>query len=591
VVSPYGNYFATQAGAAAVVTMPDPDTGLQGTCTVYAVSLQLDANHDGNMDLTWNGTDVTSTNSPYVFWCNDNFDRWNMDGIFDTPEQDDVEQGNREDTALNADPNTPDCNYHNLNGDRAIPDTRDLEDFARLWVCGVTSELVSNLPAGSTATFSWGDIGSPNLNNPTIDLFQGGDGSLDYLTNETVAADLIDPAVYPCVGRVSPGQDVTLPVILLENSYGRNHLIWCGVTNGSGQLTLTIADANSNVLAKTSVYIKVVDIKQMYERWTVGDESAVAPTNEAVPATDNLPAGASAFQYLPPTANTPYILHVHGWNMPTWLKARYAETEFKRLYWQGYQGRFGAFDWPTYTGFTTYDPSEFQAWNSAPGLLNLLTQLNAEYPGQVYLTAHSMGNVVAGEALRLAGSDQLVNTYIAMQGAVSAHTYDPTTPDYGTYPEPDRYADYWTNGAPSYFNGSAGAGTYVNFFNTNDYALNKWLTDQYYKPDALRGYGFNEYSEFYYGYVDPITILNFPTNTYQIFSYADPSWSYALGAQLNVGEVFKVGTAYNEIELDATPYSFGDQHIYHSLEFRSDPPQLWQFWNQVLLSMKLTVIP
>ena len=35
-----------------------------------------------------------------------------------------------------------------------------------------------------------------------------------------------------------------------------------------------------------------------------------------------------------------------------------------------------------------------------------------------------MGNVVAGEALKLAGSSQVVNTYIAMQGAIAAHCYD-----------------------------------------------------------------------------------------------------------------------------------------------------------------------
>ena len=86
---------------------------------------------------------------------------------------------------------------------------------------------------------------------------------------------------------------------------------------------------------------------------------------------------------------------------------------FKRLYWQGYQGRFGIFRWPTGYGFADIwtlvtnptekdncDLSEYQAWQSATGLLNKLTALNIQYPGQVYMLAHSMGNVVAGEALR-----------------------------------------------------------------------------------------------------------------------------------------------------------------------------------------------
>ena len=59
------------------------------------------------------------------------------------------------------------------------------------------------------------------------------------------------------------------------------------------------------------------------------------------------------FRYANPgNANTPYILFVHGWNMETWEKDRFAETAFKRLYWQGYQGRFGEFRWPTDYDFT-----------------------------------------------------------------------------------------------------------------------------------------------------------------------------------------------------------------------------------------------
>ena len=67
--------------------------------------------------------------------------------------------------------------------------------------------------------------------------------------------------------------------------------------------------------------------------------------------------------------------------------------------------------------------------NSTHGLLewdcSLLNRLNGEYPDNVDLLAHSMGNVVAGEALRLSGTNQVVNTYIAMQAAVASYAYDP----------------------------------------------------------------------------------------------------------------------------------------------------------------------
>jgi esterase/lipase superfamily enzyme len=176
----------------------------------------------------------------------------------------------------------------------------------------------------------------------------------------------------------------------------------------------------------------------MYERWTVGDSPSVPPLTVAVKASNDLPTNpvVQPFQY-PTNLNTttPYILFVHGWNMRTEDKDHFAETAFKRLYWQGYQGRFGSFRWPTFNGFNgtlmqlvtspteknNYDNSEYQAWQSGQGLMNKLTDLNAEYPGHVYLLAHSMGNVVAGEALRLSGTSQIVKTYVASQAAISAH--------------------------------------------------------------------------------------------------------------------------------------------------------------------------
>ena len=176
-LTPYGNFFATEYGPAALVTMPDIDPPYQrGTNTVYVVGLALDKSHDGKMDLSLTSLDYTSQNSPYVFWRNNNFDRWNYDLLSVAEEQDDVLPGGSD--SQNYDPNDPDCNYK-VNGYRAIPDTRDLEDFARLWICGVTSNLLAALPPNSTVTLSWADNWDgyeyTYSNYPTIDLFTAAD--------------------------------------------------------------------------------------------------------------------------------------------------------------------------------------------------------------------------------------------------------------------------------------------------------------------------------------------------------------------------------------------------------------------------------
>jgi len=628
VLSPYGQFLATYPGPAALMTMPDPDTGARGTCTVYCVSLALDANHDGNMDLSWSGPDATSESSPYVFWANNNYDRFTLDDDDGIYYDDDVPISSPAANSLYTGKPTPDCNFQDGAGNRVIPCARDLQDFFRLWVCGITTNLLNALPPNSTVTLSWQPIYTRSFQTlplPTIDLFAAADpdGGTGYLTNSTTADEQIDSAYCPYIGRLAPGGSIQLNAATFANHWAGNHFIMCGVSNGTGGLNLTIADSSGNVLAQSTAYLQVMDIKQMYERWTVGEKPSQTPLSAPIIAKNDLPDPTQPpFQYVAPeNTNTPYILYVHGWNMETWEKDRFAESAFKRLYWQGYQGRFGVFRWPTEYGFKgtllqlatssakdNFDRSEYVAWQSATGLLNKLNDLNAEYPGHVYMLAHSMGNVVAGEALRLSGSSRVVNTYVASQAAVSAHTYDTNIANYSfNYPPwrsqavtPNIYGN-WLSG-----NYGGGAGRLVNFYNTNDYALQRsvWQLNQLLKPDqAVAMNGLWDYS-----YVGPtndpppwnhfeksatlgFTIIDFDivnvlTNRYEVMGLAAESWTTALGATPNVGNVggnIYLGRITNpRIWLpDPTGNNYA-AHFWHSAEFRGDYWQLQGYWSELL---------
>lgn len=607
-ITPYGVFIPTAVGPAALVTMTNWGENVHGTGLVQVVKLVLDVNHDGTMDLSFNGPDNTSPSSPYQFWCNNNFDRWatNNAHAFTDVEQDDQQTAF---SPLTPETPTPDCNYSNVLADgyayRAIPCTRDLEDFARLWVCGLTTNLLFAMPSLNVVTLSWDDVDTTNLANPTIDIFAAADttGGIGYQTNETLATTQMNGVQGPYVGQLGPGQSIQISSFDNNGNptWLGNYFIWCGVSNGTGGLTLTIFDANNNVLAKTKTYIKIQDIKQMYERWTVGDNAHVTPTATAALATD-IPTNSMTdpFQYPAPSyTNTPYILHVHGYNLTMFEKNATADTEFKRLYWQGYQGRFGLFRWPTTEQglgnlATAFNLSEANAWASGAGLLNILTNLDKTYgAGNVYLTAHSHGNVVAGEALRQAtqkGLGAVVNTYVAMQGAVDSHTYDTNAPvrPNTTFSTPDRYGQYYTNGAPCYFHGVAGAGTYVNFYNTNDWALTQlWPVNQSLKPAS--GYGYSSMLDLFYegSAIDNGTPLPFPGDTYTVFSYCDEAEASALGSQPNVGGAFLNVAGYHQINLpsvwptDPTGQNYG-AHVWHSAEFRSDNPQRRLFWDMVL---------
>jgi hypothetical protein len=201
---------------------------------------------------------------------------------------------------------------------------------------------------------------------------------------------------------------------------------------------------------------------------------------------------------IPFLSGTDTVVLVHGWDMTDGTQTRgpatdwkraFAETAFKRLYWQGFRGNVAAFDWPTladqegrlqgdlaFFNFT-YNASEYQAFRSGRSLMTFLADKKAT--GPVHLLAHSMGNVVAAEALRqwtAAGNVQpLVTNYVAMQGALSAGAYgDDATDATGDDPSGHDYYRYWPDrwlGTERryYMQGTdQAAGKWINMFNELD---------------------------------------------------------------------------------------------------------------------------
>src|ERR1035438_5022433 len=99
--------------------------------------------------------------------------------------------------------------------------------------------------------------------------------------NSTTAANQINPTYSPYIQRLGPGQSIQLNNPYLPILLAGGHFIWCGGTKGDGKLNLTFKDGSGKVLGQASVYIQIVDIKQMYERWTVGDNPNNAPASTA----------------------------------------------------------------------------------------------------------------------------------------------------------------------------------------------------------------------------------------------------------------------------------------------------------------------
>ena len=291
--------------------------------------------------------------------------------------------------------------------------------------------------------------------------------------------------------------------------------------------------------------------------------------------------------------------------------------------------------------------SEYIALKSAAALEDRLKLLHQQYGANVYLFAHSHGNVVVGEALRKAALDglgTLVQSYIACQAAVPVHCYDSgqaTPPDFfNTWRQagnsirglcipygpdtPNIYLNWFSTASSVVSGGSAGMG---NFFNVNDYALSRWVweTDEAFKPDSTAGfwppYGYsgspndNPAQQFGFtkngvtGYTSSGRTItgNVPLNLgtpanladrYEIIAFAAEPRCQALGRTPGANG-FNVQQPLGAGIWPADPYYGGTgdfhglygTHPWHSGEFEFSTVEQWGWWKKMMNTFGLPTSP
>lgn len=304
--------------------------------------------------------------------------------------------------------------------------------------------------------------------------------------------------------------------------------------------------------------------------------------------------------------------------MSEFEKRRWAETAFKRLWWQGYQGRVVLFSWPTLENSeyflvkTVWDPrnfdnSELRAWRSATALTALYQTLG---PGQLRVLAHSMGNIVASEALKLHNGPS-IHSYIACQAALSAQYFDNTVADLWPCPSrygapipttPDIMGHFCFGAAPDseYFMGmGAKVANIINYYNPLDWALDIWQINNAHKPDGVYGFEYVGSASSYFpgplggpppserdwfarrwGVAPFAGVQEYRPDVgverQVIFSYIAESRSVATG-QIYLGKAVKGNWGLN------LHYGYDDEHYSHSRQFRSNLVSEHEFWRKLFV--------
>lgn len=201
-----------------------------------------------------------------------------------------------------------------------------------------------------------------------------------------------------------------------------------------------------------------------------------------------------------------------------------------------------------------------------------------------------------------------MNTYVASQAAVSAHTYDPYIPNYSFYYPPWSLVANTPNIYGNWFAGNNGGGArrVISFYNINDFALQRsvWQLNQLFKPDqhvlengTYWSYGYDgetndppPWNNFYKQSAS--TTLDFNIvgnlmNRYEVMGYAAQSYTTALGATLGVGnlegdvDLGRIGNPVWPPDPTGNDYT---EHFWHSAEFRGDNGLMQGYWNELLSS-------
>jgi len=553
--------------------------GSKVAALLHTVELKVDYDRDGEDDILNDLGDNIPEDESFVFWVNDDNDTG--DDLTASDEQ------NGDDSA-----------------DNVIDSLRDLEDFTRLHIN--LSALKNQLEDGSL------EVGlkfTKVIGDPSIRLFYAADqenGSNKYLTEQIEAnKQKSEDVLFKLTGEET--QWFPSEIIDRMNSKGHLHLLFEGVNEGFGDMSLVIKTGNGSETAISFANWRITHISDMYEHWTVGDHSDssggrddMARTIGEMPAIPQKDITSGVYQVNSPETDD-VIVFVHGWRIQTWERRKgFADVSYKRLWQSGFKGRFYHFSWPTdhcdRRDFWPYDPldpdsyvdSEQVAYNAgALGLKNFLINLNNQYPGKVRMFAHSMGGIVASEAL-LNGAP--IHTYAACQTAMAAHAYDASATVRPTgvgviWETPEVYTNYPQTGNPYY---QSIVPKMYNFYNERDDALAGWEVGQLFKPNditiPIEFYYYNQ-SKNEFSYIPPLLsfdsreVLDFPSDRYEIFAHAAEARSLAIGTQFLPGAK---GNFDLRFDFNTPSSALGDHSKDHSGQFNGTMMLRHEFWEVLL---------
>jgi len=452
VVSPYGEFFPTDPGVVAMTTMPDIDSQAQGTGVVRVISLNVDANHDGTMDFSYQSPDFVSTGKPFRFWANDNQDAGDDWGSGIPGQMAQIADGScvmgsgliPEIWPQTFQPTFVSGNIYAVHG------RRDLVDFFPVCL-NIGSLFQSNtLSAGIDPTDTSYQFVLSQADGVLRFVYTGltPTNYMNYLRDINVSSNLASATAWPI-----PPEGIRLNSTFLSDiaSSNQNIILVEAATATTQPLVLTIYHG-TNQIAQTQLYLSISGVEQMFR------SKNLLQQNDSRAMPDRLTDVSVPNE--PDTIDKNFIF-LHGYNVnPTEARGVFADM-FKRLYWSGSHAKFYGVIWNGYDtqskilpGVTgNLETNVVHAFETAPALNTFLNSLS----GTNVVAAHSLGNMVVLSTLNDC-TNQNISQYFMLDAAVPMEALAGSTPQSANLVHTD-WTGYSTNLWASYWH---------NIFPTND---------------------------------------------------------------------------------------------------------------------------
>jgi hypothetical protein len=543
-----------------IILVQATENGVNKTGILLPVDLVVDANRNGEVEF---GIDTTFETTPFRFWINNDQDDVEIDEPVTVTTED--------------------------SADQAISTHRDLEDFCRLSLSvGLDPSVLKSGDMKVGLRFATTTAGSPGIRCwPN----QSAEGDHTYAENGTAAAAQIAKAVFP-----TEGDTIMIPTSYWNaRSDSVAHLIFEGKSKGQGKLVVTLHDSDAAKLGEGGeLHLKLLDVREMFERDRVVNNATDIPD----PWVDYTPPPQTwvwdpwdwPFDEDPDAENVTAIF-VHGWRMTYAEYLSWAQTSYKRLWHQGFKGKFYSFRWATHSpSIFTYNSSEYRAWLCGPALASWVNSL-PHFPDQKRIFAHSMGNVVSGAALR---SGMEVERYALCNAAMAAMAYD-SNPDLrrsqsggvlsliGTDQTPDNDPD------PAYRDAfgleeKLSHGSFPRMFNfglPDDASLASWtLNNHDFKPQGALGYYYSTSP-----YNRPTWFTRTVTSRSEAMGYVTKSLTRTAGADLRTSGI--VTETQNMNDWSSVGNNHGGFGQEHSAQWMWNNQSTNLFWEKLVDALEI----